>query len=94
MAGAAAFSSCSLEQYPDKYLSTEDAMESAADCNNFLVGIYAASKSLFSGFYMYSTDFMTDSYHAIKNYGNWDGDYYTYHGGNGLTASDSGVWSV
>ncbi|MBQ2162141.1 MAG: RagB/SusD family nutrient uptake outer membrane protein [Bacteroidales bacterium] len=94
MAGAAAFSSCSLEQYPDKALSTEDAMESAADCNNFLIGIYAASKSLFSGFYMYSTDFMTDSYHAVKNYGNWDGDYYTYHGGNGLTASDSGVWSV
>ena len=86
----ASFNSCDLNQYPDTALNTDEAMESAADCNNFLIGIYASSKSLFSGFYTYSTDFMTDSYHAIKNYGNWDGDYYTYN----IVASDSSIESV
>ena len=90
IAGIASFSSCNLDQYPDTALSTEDAMESAADCNNFLIGIYAASKSIFSGFYMYAPDFMTDSYHAIKGFGNWDGDFYTHN----VVASDSSVESV
>ena len=78
-AAAASFSSCDLNQYPDTALNTDEAMESAADCNNFLVGIYAASKSIFSGSYVYTTDMMTDSYHAIKNFGNWNGDFYTYN---------------
>lgn len=90
IASLVAFNSCDLNKYPEKALNTEEAMESAADCNNFLVGIYASSKSLFSGFYMYSTDFMTDSYHAVKNYGNWDGGYYTYN----IVASDSNIESV
>lgn len=90
IAGIAAVSSCDLNKYPDTALNTEEAMESASDCNNFLVGIYSSSKSLFSGFYMYAPDFMTDSYHAIKNYGNWDGDYYTYN----IVASDSNIESV
>ena len=90
VAGLSAFNSCDLNKYPDTALNTEESMESAADCNNFLIGIYASSKSLFSGFYMYSTDFMTDSYHAVKNYGNWDGDYYTYN----IVASDSNIETV
>ena len=90
LAALASFNSCDLNQYPDTALNTDEAMESAADCNNFLVGIYAASKSIFSGVYVYSTDFMTDSYHAVKNYGNWDGDYYTYH----ILASDDFIESV
>ena len=90
VASISVFNSCDLNEYPDTAINTEEAMESAADCNNFLVGIYASSKSLFSGFYMYSTDLMTDSYHAVKNFGNWDGDYYTYH----ILASDSNVSAV
>jgi len=67
IAGLAAFNSCDLNKYPDRYINTDEAMESAADCNNFLVGIYASSKSLFSGFYVYGTDLMTDSYLMASN---------------------------
>ena len=83
-------SSCDLNKYPDTAINTEEAMESASDCNNFLVGIYAASKSLFSGFYMYAPDLMTDSYHAIKNFGNWEGNFYT----NNILTSDDDVYAV
>ena len=48
IASLSVFSSCDLNKYPDTAINTEEAMESASDCNNFLVGIYAASKSLLS----------------------------------------------
>jgi len=90
IASLSVFSSCDLNKYPDTAINTEEAMESASDCNNFLVGIYAASKSLFSGFYMYAPDLMTDSYHAVKNFGNWEGNFYT----NNILTSDDDVYAV
>lgn len=78
IAGLTFLASCNLDKYPETAINTTEAMESPADCYNFLTGLYASTKSMYSGFYTYSTDLMTDCYHAIKNFGNWDGDYYTY----------------
>lgn len=89
-AGIFSVASCNLDKYPETAINTDEAMESAADCYNFLTGLRASTKSMYSGFYCYATDFMTDCYHAIKNYGNWDGDYLTYN----IQASDSNVETV
>ncbi len=90
VSGIVLSTSCNLDKYPETAINTDEAMESAADCYNFLTGLRASTKSLYSGFYCYATDFMTDSYHAIKNYGNWDGDYLTYN----IQASDSNIETV
>ncbi len=90
IAGLTLLSSCNLEKFPDTAINTEEAMESPADCYNFLTGLYASTKSIYSGFYTYSTDLMTDCYHAIKNFGNWDGEFYHYN----IVASNSSVESV
>lgn len=89
-AGIFSVASCNLDKYPETAINTDEAMESAADCYNFLTGLRASTKSMYSGFYCYGTDFMTDCYHAIKNYGNWDGNYLTYN----IQASDSNVEAV
>lgn len=89
LAGVTAVS-CSLDKYPDTAINSEEAMESPADCYNFLVGLYSSTKSIYSGVYVYSTDFMTDSYHAIKNFGNWDGEFFHYD----IMASNSTVAAV
>ena len=90
VAGLTLLASCNLEKYPDTAINTKEAMESPADCNNFLTGLYASTKSMYSGFYTYSTDLMTDCYHAIKNFGNWDGEFYHYD----IVASNSSVEAV
>lgn len=90
IAGLTLLASCNLEKYPDTAINKEEAMESPADCYNFLTGLYASTKSLYSGIYTYSTDLMTDCYHAIKNFGNWDGEFYHYD----IVASNSSVEAV
>jgi len=87
---AATVGSCSLDKYPDTSINSEEAMQSPSDCYNFLVGLYSSTKSIYSGVYSYATDFMTDDYHAIKNFGNWDGEFFHYD----ITASSSTVATV
>lgn len=77
--------SCNLEKYPDTAINTENAMESVADCQNFRNGLYAGLKGAFTGAFVYAQDLQTDLYHAVKNFGNFDGNFYWYN----LTASES-----
>ena len=73
-----AVSACSLEKYPDNAISTADAMESVADCQAFRNGLYSGMKGVFTGAYVYATDLQTDLYHAVKNFGNFQGAFYHY----------------
>ena len=73
-----AVSACSLEKYPDNAISTKDAMESVADCQAFRNGLYSGMKGVFTGAYVYATDLQTDLYHAVKNFGNFQGAFYHY----------------
>ena len=73
-----AVSACSLEKYPDNAISTNDAMESVADCQAFRNGLYSGMKGVFTGAYVYATDLQTDLYHAVMNFGNFQGAFYHY----------------
>lgn len=87
IAAAAVFaiSSCNLDKFPDNAINTEDAMESVADCEAFRNGLYSGMKYCFTGGFVYNTDIQTDLYHAVKNFGNFSGSWYTYT----VTASES-----
>ena len=66
-------------------------MESVADCKAFRNGLYSGLKYAFTGAYVYYQDLQADLFHAVKNFGNWGGPYYSYN----VTASDdaaSGIW--
>ena len=73
-----AVSACSLDKYPDNAISTNDAMESVADCQAFRNGLYSGMKGVFTGAYVYATDLQTDLYHAVRNFGNFQGAFYHY----------------
>ena len=90
---AALFSvaSCNLEKFPSTAINSEEAMESVADCKAFRNGLYSGLKYAFTGAYVYYQDLQADLFHAVKNFGNWGGPYYSYN----VTASDdaaSGIW--
>lgn len=70
--------SCNLDKKPDTAISTADAMESAADVEHFRIGLYSASKYVFSGAYTYCPDLQTDLYHALVGFGNFEGSFYHY----------------
>lgn len=80
-----AATSCNLDKFPDTAINTEDAMESVADCQAFRNGLYSGMKFAFTGAFIYAPDLQTDMYHAVRNFGNWQGDFYSYR----LRASES-----
>lgn len=83
--------SCNLEKFPDKQLNTENAMESVSDCQAFRNGMYAGTKYAFTGGFIYCPELQTDHFHAVKNFGNFNGAFYHYS----LTASEgtaSSAW--
>ncbi len=82
--------SCNLTYYPDTAINTEDAMESVADCKAFRTGLYSGMKYIFTGAYVYAPELQTDLYHAVRNFGNFSGDWYTYS----VTANASEANSV
>ena len=78
---AALFSvaSCNLEKFPSTAINSEEAMESVADCKAFRNGLYSGLKYAFTGAYVYYQDLQADLFHAVKNFGNWGGPYYSYN---------------
>ena len=46
---AAGAVSCDLNKYPDNAINTDESMESAADCQSFLNGLYSGMKYCFTG---------------------------------------------
>ena len=40
--------SCSLDKFPDNAINTDESMESPADCQAFLNGLYSGMKYIFS----------------------------------------------
>lgn len=82
--------SCDLEKFPETAINTEEAMESVADCGQFRNGLYATTKGLFTGAFVYAQDLQADLYHAVDNFGNWQGPFYTYL----LTTSESACVSA
>ena len=82
---AAAVSACNLDKFPDNAINTEESMQSLADCKSFLNGLYSGMKYCFSGGFVYVPELQADSFHAVKNFGNFDGDFYSYN----LKASNS-----
>ena len=82
---AAAVSACNLDRFPDNAINTEESMQSLADCKSFLNGLYSGMKYCFSGGFVYVPELQADSGHAVKNFGNFDGDFYSYN----LKASNS-----
>ena len=80
IAAAALFavSACNLEKFPDNAINTEEAMESVADCQAFRNGLYSGTKGVFTGAYVYVPDLQADMYHAVKNFGNFQGAWYHY----------------
>ena len=81
----AAVSACNLDRFPDDAINTEESMDSLADCKSFLNGLYSGMKYCFSGGFVYVPELQADSFHAVKNFGNFDGDFYSYQ----VTASNS-----
>ena len=77
-ASIVAFSACSLEKFPDNAINTDEAMESVADCEAFRNGLYSGTKGVFTGAYVYVPDLQADMYHAVKNFGNFQGAWYHY----------------
>ena len=73
-----AVSSCNLEKFPDTAINTENAMESVSDCQAFRNGLYSGMKYCFTGGFIYATDLQTDLYHAVANFGNFQGPFYSY----------------
>ena len=71
--------SCNLEKFPSTAINSEEAMESVADCKAFRNGLYSGLKYAFTGAYVYYTDLQTDLFHAVKNFGNWGGPFYSYN---------------
>ena len=80
-----AATSCNLDKYPDTAINTDEAMESVADCQAFRNGLYSGMKYCFTGAFVYAPDLQTDLYHAVKNFGNFQGAFYHYS----VTASES-----
>ncbi len=83
--------SCDLNKYPDDAINTDESMESASDCQSFLNGLYSGMKYCFTGTLVYVPELQADSFHAVKNFGNFSGDFYSYNvtAGNS-TAND--IW--
>uniref|UniRef100_UPI0040266F3D RagB/SusD family nutrient uptake outer membrane protein n=1 Tax=Alistipes onderdonkii TaxID=328813 RepID=UPI0040266F3D len=79
-----AATSCNLDKFPDTAINTEEAMESVADCQAFRNGLYSGMKYAFTGAFVYAPDLQTDLYHAVKNFGNFQGAFYHYS----VTASE------
>lgn len=80
-----AATSCNLDKFPDTAINTEEAMESVADCQAFRNGLYSGMKYCFTGAFVYAPDLQTDLYHAVRNFGNFNGAFYHYS----VTASES-----
>lgn len=85
-----AMSSCNLEKFPDTAINAENAMESIADCQSFRNGLYSGMKYCFTGAFIYATDLQTDLYHAVANFGNFQGPFYSYS----VTSSESTAETV
>jgi hypothetical protein len=86
-----AVTSCNLDKYPDTAINTTEAMESVADCQAFRNGLYSGMKFVFTGSLVYAQDLQTDLYHAVKDFGNFEGSWYHYS----VTASEgtaSSAW--
>ena len=83
--------SCDLNKYPDDAINTDESMESVADCQSFLNGLYSGMKYCFTGAFVYIPELQADSFHAVKNFGNYSGDYYSYTVTAGESTSNS-VW--
>jgi hypothetical protein len=71
-------SACDLNKFPQTAINTEEAMESAADCQQFRYGLYANTKGIFTGAFIYGQDLQADLYHAVDKFGNWQGPFYSY----------------
>ena len=76
---------CSLDKVPGDSIHTDESIESVEDCNKFLIGQYSGLKYVTTGAYIYATELQTDLFHAVKNFGNFDGDFYHYS----VTASNN-----
>lgn len=90
IAAAVFATSCNLDKYPYNAINTEDAMESYDDCQAFLNGLYAGMKYCFTGYFIYVPELQADSFHAVRNFGNFEGDFYSY----AVTASNSTAKTV
>ena len=71
--------SCNLNLFPDSSISTGASMQSLEDCGKWRNGCYASMKYLTTGGFVYTTELQTDLFHAVKNFGNFDGEFYHYH---------------
>lgn len=85
-----AVNACNLDKFPQNAINTENAMESVNDCLAFRNGLYSGMKYCFTGAFVYGPEFQTDLYHAVKNFGNYYGNFYHYN----VTASESLASSV
>lgn len=69
--------SCNLDKFPSDSIATQNAMESVTDAENFRIGLYAATKNLFTGGYVYVPDIQADCYHAVDRF---TGSYRSFYG--------------
>ena len=75
---------CSLDKTPGDSIYTGESIRNVEDCYKFLNGQYSGMKYFTTGAYVYASELQTDMFHAVKNFGNFDGDFYHYS----LTASN------
>ncbi|MGN1212089.1 MAG: RagB/SusD family nutrient uptake outer membrane protein [Candidatus Cryptobacteroides sp.] len=85
-----AVGSCNLDKFPHSAISTDEALQSPEDCRSFLVGLYSGMKYVFTGAMIYAPELQTDLYHAVQNFGNFEGDFYHWS----IQASNSTATSV
>ncbi|HHV02394.1 MAG: RagB/SusD family nutrient uptake outer membrane protein [Bacteroidales bacterium] len=71
--------SCNLDKFPDGSISSEQALQSVDDVLRFRADMYLNIRDyLSSGFPIYSTEIMSDSFHASITFGNRNGEYYKW----------------
>ncbi len=86
--------SCDLNKYPDDAINTDESMESLADCQSFLNGLYSGMKYCFTGAFVYIPELQADTFHAVKNFGNFSGDFYSYSVTAGNTSANDAWYGL
>lgn len=86
------FSACNLDEYPSAELPIDEAWQSVSDARNFKNGLYNELRAGQGGFYVTTSEYQSDLFHASYSFGNNGGDLYawTFTPGQG---NISAIWA-
>ncbi|MDR1755657.1 MAG: RagB/SusD family nutrient uptake outer membrane protein [Culturomica sp.] len=70
------FYACNMDKSP--YNAIERQISSVSDANSIRIGLYSNLKGMFTGTYVTMPDFQSDLFHAMIDFGNFNGSFYTW----------------